>query len=96
MEIPTITYIYGYRMEYDRAQCRAQQLSLTPMSDLPDVCIRYICPVAAMLFNRSLECECDPTGSLSGICSGKGGQCDCKPNVIGRRLNCLLNLLKAD
>ncbi|VDM17994.1 unnamed protein product [Wuchereria bancrofti] len=55
------------------------------MSELPDVCVRYICPVAAMLLNRSLECECDATGSRSGICSGKGGQCDCKPNVIGRR-----------
>ncbi|VDN83513.1 unnamed protein product [Brugia pahangi] len=74
-----------HRVEYERSQCRTQQLSLTPISDLPDVCVRYICPVAAMLLNRSLECECDATGSRSGICSGKGGQCDCKPNVIGRR-----------
>ncbi|VDN04221.1 unnamed protein product [Thelazia callipaeda] len=74
-----------HKMEYDRYQCREQQLSLIPMLDLSDVCVRYICPIAAMLFNRSLDCECDPTGSLSGICSGKGGQCDCKPNVVGRR-----------
>ncbi|VDN07204.1 unnamed protein product [Thelazia callipaeda] len=74
-----------HRIEYDRYQCREQHLSLTPMTDLSDVCVGYICPIAAMLFNRSLVCECDPTGSLSGICAAKGGQCDCKPNVVGRR-----------
>ncbi|VDK28557.1 unnamed protein product [Gongylonema pulchrum] len=75
-----------HRMEYDRYQCRSQHMSLTPQADLSEVCSRYICPVSAMLFNRSLECDCDPTGSLSGICSVKGGQCDCKPNIVGRRL----------
>lgn len=30
-------------------------------------------------------CQCDPQGSLSGECDKVGGQCRCKPNVIGRR-----------
>lgn len=30
-------------------------------------------------------CECDPQGSLSSECEGVGGQCRCKPNVMGRR-----------
>lgn len=30
-------------------------------------------------------CECDRTGSLSTECDNLGGQCQCKPNVIGRR-----------
>uniref|UniRef100_A0A7N8X2B0 Laminin, beta 2-like n=1 Tax=Mastacembelus armatus TaxID=205130 RepID=A0A7N8X2B0_9TELE len=30
-------------------------------------------------------CQCDPQGSLSGECDKVGGQCLCKPNVIGRR-----------
>lgn len=38
-----------------------------------------------MAFNQSLECECDQTGSVSGVCDPKGGQCECKPNVVGRR-----------
>ena len=32
-----------------------------------------------------VDCDCDPTGSLSNICDEFGGQCQCKPNVIGRR-----------
>ena len=31
------------------------------------------------------DCQCDPTGSLSAVCEGQGGRCECKPNVIGRR-----------
>uniref|UniRef100_A0A673C7J4 Laminin subunit beta-1 n=1 Tax=Sphaeramia orbicularis TaxID=375764 RepID=A0A673C7J4_9TELE len=30
-------------------------------------------------------CQCDPQGSLSGECERVGGQCRCKPNVMGRR-----------
>ena len=30
-------------------------------------------------------CECDPQGSLSSVCDPNGGQCQCRPNVVGRR-----------
>uniref|UniRef100_A0A8C9YFE3 Laminin, beta 2-like n=1 Tax=Sander lucioperca TaxID=283035 RepID=A0A8C9YFE3_SANLU len=30
-------------------------------------------------------CQCDPQGSLSGECHKVGGECHCKPNVMGRR-----------
>ncbi|XP_005853017.1 PREDICTED: laminin subunit beta-1-like [Myotis brandtii] len=29
-------------------------------------------------------CECDPQGSLSSVCDPNGGQCQCRPNVVGR------------
>ena len=32
-----------------------------------------------------VECACDLTGSYSPNCEPIGGQCECKPNVIGRR-----------
>lgn len=32
-----------------------------------------------------LACDCDPTGSISTLCKSLGGQCECKPNVGGRR-----------
>uniref|UniRef100_A0A8C1MZV7 Laminin, beta 1b n=1 Tax=Cyprinus carpio TaxID=7962 RepID=A0A8C1MZV7_CYPCA len=32
------------------------------------------------------ECKCDPQGSLSTVCDSIGGQCQCRPNVLGR--NC--------
>uniref|UniRef100_A0A8C2XM76 Laminin, beta 2 (laminin S) n=1 Tax=Cyclopterus lumpus TaxID=8103 RepID=A0A8C2XM76_CYCLU len=30
-------------------------------------------------------CSCDPQGSMSSMCHVRGGQCHCRPNVIGRR-----------
>uniref|UniRef100_A0A914C176 Laminin subunit beta-1 n=1 Tax=Acrobeloides nanus TaxID=290746 RepID=A0A914C176_9BILA len=73
------------KQQYDRYQCRAQALALTPLENLSQECVRFICPVAAVIFDRGLECDCDPTGSVSGICRATGGQCECKPNVVGRR-----------
>ncbi len=32
-------------------------------------------------------CDCDPGGSLSNDCDQRTGQCQCKPNIIGRRCN---------
>lgn len=32
-----------------------------------------------------LDCECDPTGSVSKLCNEYGGSCQCKSNVVGRR-----------
>ncbi|EFP07181.1 hypothetical protein CRE_13469 [Caenorhabditis remanei] len=72
--------------EYNRYQCRHLALSLTLFKDQRnEVCERYVCPVAAALLNKTSECNCDATGSVSGICSVHGGQCECKPNVVGRR-----------
>jgi laminin alpha 3/5 len=34
--------------------------------------------------NGALPCNCDFAGSLSFECEKFGGQCPCKPNVIGR------------
>eukprot|EP00102_Acyrthosiphon_pisum_P016424 XP_008187385.2 PREDICTED: laminin subunit alpha [Acyrthosiphon pisum] len=33
----------------------------------------------------ALPCNCNSDGSLSYVCDPYGGQCQCKPNVIGRR-----------
>lgn len=30
-------------------------------------------------------CQCDPQGSRSSECQAQGGQCECKPHVLGRR-----------
>ncbi|NXI01440.1 LAMA5 protein, partial [Pachycephala philippinensis] len=35
--------------------------------------------------NGALPCDCHSTGAVSPTCSPLGGQCVCRPNVIGRR-----------
>ncbi|XP_051171945.1 laminin subunit alpha [Leptopilina boulardi] len=35
--------------------------------------------------NRALPCNCDIEGTMSFECEKFGGQCPCKPNIIGRR-----------
>lgn len=74
-----------HRQEYERYQCRNLVLALSPKEQLSEVCTRYICPVAATVFNKTIECDCDKTGTVSGICNPLGGQCECKANVVGRR-----------
>jgi hypothetical protein len=41
-----------------------------------------------LIRNKNLhfsDCQCDPTGSVSALCSSLGGACQCKANVVGRR-----------
>lgn len=35
--------------------------------------------------NGSVQCNCNPTGSLSKKCTEFGGECPCKANVVGRQ-----------
>uniref|UniRef100_A0A8C1L0A5 Laminin, beta 2-like n=1 Tax=Cyprinus carpio TaxID=7962 RepID=A0A8C1L0A5_CYPCA len=49
-----------------------------------DIMIRYEPEVCGLKHLRA-SCQCDPQGSLSAECDRVGGQCHCKPNVIGRK-----------
>ncbi|XP_076991904.1 laminin subunit alpha-3 isoform X2 [Tamandua tetradactyla] len=41
--------------------------------------------LVAFYHNGALPCECHPTGAIGHPCSPEGGQCPCRPNVVGRQ-----------
>ncbi|XP_028615306.1 laminin subunit alpha-3 [Grammomys surdaster] len=41
--------------------------------------------LVAVYHNGAVSCECHPDGTAGHHCSPEGGQCPCRPNVIGRQ-----------
>ncbi|XP_054991057.1 laminin subunit beta-2 [Sorex araneus] len=72
------------RTTFERYRCHEEGLTLskTPPSE---ACAPLLISLSALLYNGALPCQCDPQGSLSSECNPHGGQCQCKPAVVGRR-----------
>uniref|UniRef100_A0AAY4CI20 Laminin subunit beta 4 n=1 Tax=Denticeps clupeoides TaxID=299321 RepID=A0AAY4CI20_9TELE len=51
---------------------------------LPGECEKLIGSMSARIHNGAIPCKCNAKGAYSNSCLKFGGQCNCKPNVIGR------------
>ncbi|KAL3869382.1 hypothetical protein ACJMK2_042067 [Sinanodonta woodiana] len=49
-----------------------------------EFCMDNIFTLTTDFNNGALDCYCDIDGSLSFTCDNFGGQCECRPNIIGR------------
>lgn len=52
--------------------------------DMPPVCHDLYRSISLLMYNGALNCKCNSDGSESTKCEVEGGQCKCRPNVIGR------------
>ncbi|XP_078517952.1 laminin subunit beta-2 isoform X1 [Lissotriton helveticus] len=79
------------RETFERIRCHERGKTISTVSDnevmtaSSAVCAVLISSMSAILHDGALICQCDPQGSVSSECNSNGGQCQCKPNVIGRR-----------
>uniref|UniRef100_A0A665X2H1 Laminin subunit beta-2-like n=1 Tax=Echeneis naucrates TaxID=173247 RepID=A0A665X2H1_ECHNA len=72
------------KQTYERYRCHEGAKSVArPL--MSDTCAKLITSMSAIINDGALPCKCDPQGSVSSMCDARGGQCHCKPNVIGRR-----------
>lgn len=73
-----------HREEMERYKC-LDSFKMATMPALAEMCIKLVCSISAIIHDGALPCQCDLQGSTSAVCDRLGGQCKCKPNVIGRR-----------
>uniref|UniRef100_W5N6F6 Laminin subunit beta-2 n=1 Tax=Lepisosteus oculatus TaxID=7918 RepID=W5N6F6_LEPOC len=71
-----------HREEMEHYMC-LDSFMMVPKPMLAEMCTKLLCSISAILHDGALPCQCDPQGSLSTVCEKVGGQCHCKPNVIG-------------
>ncbi|XP_067931597.1 laminin subunit alpha-like [Watersipora subatra] len=70
------------------SECTNEDFYINPeKGQITPFCRSSIFSVTTDYNNGALPCECDAQGSNSFQCSEFGGQCRCKPNVIGRTCN---------
>ncbi|XP_018593226.2 laminin subunit beta-2 isoform X2 [Scleropages formosus] len=72
------------KQSFERYRCHETGKAVS-RPQLSDVCAKLISSMSAIINDGALACHCDPQGSVSSECNPRGGQCQCKPNVIGRR-----------
>ena len=50
-----------------------------------EFCLNSVFSLSSIFNDGALACDCDGQGSISKYCQEFGGQCPCKPDVIGRQ-----------
>ncbi|XP_074843383.1 laminin subunit alpha-3 [Carettochelys insculpta] len=67
-------------------QCGGNSFYTDPVTSSA-FCKDSVRSLVAFYNNGALPCNCHRAGATSSACNPLGGQCSCKPNIIGRRCN---------
>ena len=59
------------RQEFEHYRC-AQYFYSVVKASIPDVCRKHLYSIGFYVLGSGYECQCDPTGSYSGICDSLG------------------------
>ncbi|KAI5734580.1 hypothetical protein M8J77_008341 [Diaphorina citri] len=71
--------------EFDHYRCGDSYITVYRGVPIPEACKKQHYSIGMYVHHGANECDCDPTGSTSKYCDQLGGNCVCKPNVVGRR-----------
>jgi len=63
-------------------KCASNHFLVKPSAS--KLCLDYVFTLTTRFNRGGMPCECDKEGSIGIYCETYGGQCRCKPNVIGR------------
>lgn len=70
--------------EFRHFQCETSQL-MVRKNYLHEQCLKTLRSVSFYINDGAYPCDCDTTGSIETQCDAVGGQCKCRPNIVGRR-----------
>ncbi|XP_051943762.1 laminin subunit alpha-3 isoform X3 [Hippocampus zosterae] len=65
-------------------QCRGESVFIDPRTS-SEFCRDSARSLVAFYNDGALPCNCDQSGSIGSACDPNGGQCPCRPHVIGQR-----------
>ena len=83
---------YQRKQLYEKYNCKQYYVKANIANTAPEVCKKLQFSISSMIHNGGLSCNCDPVGTMSNgssvlTCKEAGGQCPCKPGVVGRTCN---------
>ncbi|RVE61913.1 hypothetical protein OJAV_G00175350 [Oryzias javanicus] len=72
------------KSENFKQQCPGEGFIIEPRSS-SDFCTAAVRSLVAAYNNGTLPCDCNKSGSSGSECDPVGGQCPCRPHIIGRQ-----------